>query len=69
MAARFPHGTLKLQSRDEKDISHWSVKIFSGSKNRFSSLIIVREPSMEDTLSYLIFSCYLIMGWVISEKH
>ena len=27
MAARFPHGALKIQPRDEKDISHWSVKI------------------------------------------
>ena len=27
MAARFPHGALKLQPRDEKDINHWSVKI------------------------------------------
>ena len=50
-AAWFPHGALKLQPRDENDISHWSVKKVSGSKN------IVTEPSMEDSFSYLIFSC------------
>ena len=43
MAARSPHGALKLQPRDEKDISHWSAKIVSGSKNRFFRLITVRE--------------------------
>ena len=56
MAARFPHGALKLQPRHKKDISHWSVKIVSGSKNRFSPLIIVRELSMEDAFFHPIFS-------------
>ena len=56
MAARFPHGALKLQPRDGKNINRWSVKIVSGSKNKFCSVIIVREPSMEDVFSYLISS-------------
>ena len=54
--ARFPHDALKFQPRDEKDINHWSVKIVSGSKHRLCPLIIVREPSMEDAFSYIIFS-------------
>ena len=55
--AQFPHGALKLQPRDEKDINYWLVQIVFGSKNRFCPLIIVREPSMENAFSYLIFSC------------
>ena len=48
MAVRFPHGALKLQPRDEKDISHWSVKIVSGSKNRFyPNITFITEPSMK----------------------
>ena len=54
-STQFPHGALKIQPRDERDISHWSVKIVSGSKNTFRLLSLVREPSMEDAFSYLIF--------------
>ena len=48
MAARFAmHSALKLQPRDENDIRYWSVKIVSGSKNRFCPLIIVRDGPLE----------------------
>ena len=56
MAARFPHGALKLQPSDEKNISHWLVKIVSGSKNRFCPLFIEKESSVENVFFYLIFS-------------
>ena len=69
MAARFPHGALKLQPRDDKDITHWSEKIVSGSKNRLCPLIIVREPSMEDMFSYLVFSSRNIIRHFYAEHN